>query len=150
MLISATNMLIRPFMPVFLTESCSIEKTVKTYQHSYIRYWSLHKEETLRSAWSPSRPDKPYCVCTCCRKSSWIYMWRHEVTKQKIVYWFTFFLRILKKKNLSETGEDLQSAPNVSLRLRRIEQRLDVALFQGSLYSQHTLSKLGILNLRQN
>ena len=46
---------------------------------------------------------------------------------------YIFSALIDEKKNLSETGEDLQSAPNVSLRLRRIEQRLDVALFQGSL-----------------
>ena len=43
------------------------------------------------------------------------------------------FSTLIEEKNLSETGEDLQSVPNVSLRLRRIEQRLDVALFQGSL-----------------
>ena len=43
------------------------------------------------------------------------------------------FSALIEEKNLSETGEDLQSVPNVSLRLRRIEQRLDVALFQGSL-----------------
>ena len=43
------------------------------------------------------------------------------------------FSTLIEEKNLSETGEDLQSVPNVSLRLRRIEQRLDIALFQDSL-----------------